>query len=239
MRLSLISFLLWLLWPASLVAEQRAVVVELFTSQGCSSCPRAEAVMPDLVARDDVIALSLHVDYWDYIGWADPFADPAHAERQRGYARVAGRRMVHTPQMIVNGVAHVAGADVSVLARAMDAARAAPQAVSLELTRDDGGLRIRARATEARGVAGGPFDVHLLRYAPKRAAHVTRGENAGRTMVSHNVVEDWARLGRWDGQGVLETVAPLEGDRPAVVLIQAPGPGRILAAAVLVPEGDG
>jgi hypothetical protein len=89
------------------LAQDRPVLVELFTSQGCSSCPPADALLHKLARRDDVVALALHVDYWDYIGWKDTFAKAAHSARQRAYAREAGRRMVYTPQMIINGADHV------------------------------------------------------------------------------------------------------------------------------------
>lgn len=85
------------------------VVVELYTSQGCSSCPSADRVLEKLAGRDDILPLSLHVDYWDYIGWADTFADPAYTQRQKVYARNMGERMIYTPQMVINGGAHVVG----------------------------------------------------------------------------------------------------------------------------------
>ena len=106
-----------LMWMAVLVfaatagsaQDKPVVVVELFTSQGCSSCPPADALLDRLSSRNNVLALSLHVDYWDYIGWKDKFASPAHTARQQAYARAAGRRSVYTPQMIINGLDDVAG----------------------------------------------------------------------------------------------------------------------------------
>ena len=86
-------------------------VVELFTSQGCSSCPPADALLADLADRDDVLALSFHVDYWDYIGWKDPFASPQYTQRQRVYSQVFGKRYVYTPQMVVNGSFEMTGSD--------------------------------------------------------------------------------------------------------------------------------
>ncbi len=102
------------LWAVCAVAAfaqgtDNPVVVELFTSQGCSSCPPADAILGDLAGRDDVIALALHVDYWDYIGWKDTFADPSYTKRQRAYARVAGARNIYTPQMVVGGMDHLVG----------------------------------------------------------------------------------------------------------------------------------
>lgn len=107
---------LFALWAAASVvtapaasADEKTVVVELFTSQGCSSCPPADALLAELDKSADVIALALHVDYWDYIGWKDSFADPENTERQRGYARAAKARSIFTPQMVIGGVDHVIG----------------------------------------------------------------------------------------------------------------------------------
>lgn len=229
MRMILSVLLCWSLWPASLAAQERPVVVELFTSQGCSSCPPAEALMPKLAARDDVIPLALHVDYWDYIGWKDEFADPAYSRRQKAYAHAGGRHMVYTPQMIVNGVEDVVGAHAMELAELIAAHAARPSPVSLTLERDDGVLRIHADPVA--GAAGGPYDIHLVRYTPRRESHITRGENAGRDLVHVNVVDGWSVLERWDGRGPLDVTAQLTDDRPAVVLVQQPGPGPIVAAA--------
>ena len=102
-----VAFLLSLAIPAT--AQENPVVVELFTSQGCSSCPPADALMHDLAAREDVIPLALHVDYWDYIGWKDPFGNPAHADRQRAYAAAGNRRTIYTPEMVVGGVTDIVG----------------------------------------------------------------------------------------------------------------------------------
>ena len=219
---------------APLRAEtERPVVVELFTSQGCSSCPAADALLADLAPREDVIALALHVDYWDYIGWEDPFADPAHAERQRGYAVVGGRHSVFTPQMIVQGETEIVGAKPMKLMRAIEAHAETPSPVALTLTRK--GEAVEITATEAPSLEG-PVQVHLLRYAPLERTKVTRGENAGHVMDHANVVQGWTVLGDWDGKTPLALEAEAPGDLPVVVLLQRAekgGPGPILAAARL------
>ena len=89
--------------------SQRPVVLELFTSQGCSSCPPADALLGELAKRDEVVTLAFHVDYWDYIGWKDPFGDPLHTARQRAYAAHLGQRTIYTPQLVVDGAGHVVG----------------------------------------------------------------------------------------------------------------------------------
>ena len=205
------------------------VVVELFTSQGCSSCPPADELMHELAKRDDVIPLALHVDYWDYIGWKDEFANPAHSDRQRSYAVVAGRRSIYTPQMIVNGQTSIVGARGMELAEAIQKHKAQTNPVSIELARADGTLSIAAKND---GVSGGMV-VHVLRYQPKRDVKILRGENAGRHIYYSNVVEDWRVLTEWSGRRDLSAEMPVEGDAPVVVLVQASGNGPILAAARL------
>ncbi len=219
---------LWLLLPTWLMAQDNSVVVELYTSQGCSSCPPADRLMHDLAKRDDVIPLALHVDYWDYIGWKDLYADPAHTRRQKQYAHAGGRQMVYTPQMIVGGVDDVVGARSMELAELIAKHRAQGSATTITARRDGDRLRISAGAAADLAAA---CDIHLVRYNPRRVAEITRGENAGKTLTYVNVVEDWQVLGRWDGSGPLALETDLQGDLPAVVLLQMPGPGRIMAAA--------
>jgi len=126
-------------------AEQRPVVVELYTSQGCSSCPPADEILSSLNGRDDVIAIALHVDYWDYIGWKDEFSSPAYAERQRAYASQAGRRSIYTPEMVVNGQTDIVGAKPMALADAINEHKAAVQQMTLDVTRNEGHLIAAAR----------------------------------------------------------------------------------------------
>jgi hypothetical protein len=211
-------------------AENAPVVVELFTSQGCSSCPPADELMEVLVQRDDVIALSLHVDYWDYIGWKDEFADPRHAERQRKYARFAGRRSVYTPEMIVNGTTDIVGAKPMALASAIERHKAQPRVVDISVSRDQDRVLITARAQKDKSRS---TLVHMLRYQPERTARITRGENAGRTIKYMNVVQDWQVLGKWNGSGDLHLEAQAPGGYPVVILIQSDVDGRIYAAARL------
>ena len=210
-------------------AQSNPVVVELFTSQGCSSCPPADALLQELTTRDDVIPLALHVDYWDYIGWKDEYADPAHTARQRAYARYGGRKMIYTPQMIVNGQQDVVGARALELAELIALHRAAAQNVSVQVERRGDMLTIRA--PQPAEPVGGALIVQLVRYTPLRKAHITRGENAGLELDYVNIVDGWTVLGQWDGTGPFAMQVELDGDRPAVVLIQREGPGAIVAAA--------
>jgi len=208
---------------------QSPVVVELFTSQGCSSCPPADKLMHELAKRDDVIALALHVDYWDYIGWKDEFADPDYAKRQRGYAIEAGRRSVYTPQMIINGVTDIVGARPMDLSKAIAEHGARPAPVNLQVVRQGTTVSISAAPAQA----DGPLVVHMLRYTPARTSKITRGENAGHTLTYANVAEDWKILAEWDGVTALALDAVAEGDQPVVVMVQEGLHGPILAAAQL------
>ncbi|MEL6618865.1 MAG: DUF1223 domain-containing protein [Pseudomonadota bacterium] len=214
---------------ASPVAADSPVVVELFTSQGCSSCPPADALLHELADRDDVIALALHVDYWDYIGWKDEFADPAHAKRQRGYALAGNRRSIYTPQMIVNGETDIVGTKPMKLSKAIADHAARPARMALEVARNGSDLQITAPANGT----GGPFVVYMLRYQPERTARITRGENAGHTLAYANVTQDWKILFEWDGMTPLDIAAVAEGDLPIVVMVQQGLHGPIMAAAHL------
>jgi hypothetical protein len=211
-----------------LAAQERPVLVELFTSQGCSSCPPADRFLHQLADRDDVVALALHVDIWDYIGWEDSFARPENTARQRGYAEAGGRDMIYTPQMIVHGTDAVMGThpeEVTALIRA-HAATAPP--VTLEVTRREGRLSVTARAAPG---ASGTGTVRLARYRPESTVDILRGENAGRTLSYANVVTAMRPIANWDMDAPLDIDVPLEGDLPAVVIIQKDRFGPVQAVA--------
>lgn len=211
---------------APLTASADAVLVELFTSQGCSSCPPADEILGKLASRDDVIALSLHVDYWDYLGWKDEFAQAAFTKRQQGYARAARENMVYTPQMVVGGVDSVVGTRTMELMDHIAKHQRAPKAAEISVARAAGSIVIEATS----GVSGDKV-VQLVRYTPKQSVAIKRGENAGRTVTYHNVVTSWAVIGTWSGTSPLQLTAPLDGDAPSVVVIQDGTSGPVLAAA--------
>lgn len=205
------------------------VVVELFTSQGCSSCPPADAMLHELAQREDVIALALHVDYWDYIGWKDQFAKPEYTQRQRQYAVLGHRRSVYTPQMIINGQTDVVGAKAMKLSEAIAKHAANPSPMDVNLTLEGSTLAIKASANGAKG----PFVVNVLRYTPRSKVRITRGENKGRTLAYANVVHDWKIVSEWDGNKPLSISADVTGEDPIVVIIQQNRFGPIVAAARL------
>jgi hypothetical protein len=220
----------------ALLAEgDQTVVVELFTSQGCSSCPPADDYLGHLANDPDVIALALHVDYWDYIGWTDQFGSPQFTARQKAYARAEGNNTIYTPQMIVNGAERVEGSDPEKVETDIRRHMSQPRTVALTLTRDVAMLTIKA---EAKAALPGPLTVQLVRYHPSETAAIGYGENAGKVMEYHNIVTEWRVLGEWTGEAPLELTTPAVGDDPIVVILQAAavgakGPGVIAAAAAL------
>ncbi len=219
------------LWAgcASVQAEP-AVVVELYTSQGCSSCPPADEFMEVLANDPRVIPLSLHVDYWDYIGWEDSFADPKFTERQKAYARAVGSRTIYTPQMIVGGTDRVEGHSPDEVQAYIEAHFAGASGVTLVVERKGDLVLIRA---EADPPLTNPVRVQLVRYTPAETVSIERGENAGREVTYRNIVTSWEHVADWAGDSPLELAAPLSGNDPAVIILQENGPAQILAAARL------
>ena len=170
-------------------AETRPIVVELFTSQGCSSCPPADALLRELAGRADVIALGFHISYWDRLGWKDPLSNEASTDRQKAYAsRLSGR--VYTPQLVVEGTNEMIGSDRASVAAALRNAR--PDAVAPVSFSAN-------RASVAIGGGAGAGEVVLVRFARSRVTNVPAGENAGRTLQDANGVTAVKRLGDWDG----------------------------------------
>ncbi|HMO08033.1 MAG TPA: DUF1223 domain-containing protein [Paracoccaceae bacterium] len=210
------------------------VVVELYTSQGCSSCPPADDLMGRLAQDGRVIALALHVDYWDYLGWKDAFARPEFTKRQKAYAKASGSRMIFTPQIIVAGQDSVVGTregevEAAIRRHAL-AAAARGQQVRLTLRREGDVIHISAEAVPP---ADRTFRVQLVRFTPSAEVAIERGENAGHRLTYHNIVTSWQVVGDWQATGPLELAAPAAGADPAVVIIQADGPGEVMAAAAL------
>ncbi len=227
-RSAAIATALSIFLAAPAMAESDPVVVELFTSQGCSSCPPADRIMHELAKREDVIGLALHVDYWDYIGWKDEYANPDHTSRQRAYAREGGRSMIYTPQMVVNGQQDVVGVQLRELDRLINEhLKAAPEA-SVTAARSDDDVTIKVTPVEL--PVGGIYDVRVISYSPMRHASIRRGELAGHELDYANVVESWQMAGQWDGVAPQTFSTTLNTDLPAVVLVQRAGHGPIVAA---------
>ncbi len=201
------------------------VVVELFQSQGCSSCPPANANVAAIADLPDVLALSFGVTYWDSLGWKDTFATPAYTARQWDYAHGLGHANVFTPQVVINGRRDGVGVD-----------RAELRNLLIAGDRGDTGPAVSIRAgavTIGAGAARKSADVWLVRYDPRIVeVPIKRGENGGRTLPHKNIVRELARVGRWSGSA--ETLPIPRSADPILrtaILVQNPGGGNILAAA--------
>jgi hypothetical protein len=208
-------------------AEKGPVVVELFTSQGCSSCPPANANLAILSARPDVLALSFGVTYWDRLGWKDTFARSDYTARQEAYEGPLGQSGPFTPQIVVDGRTSLVGNDLGELERVVAAPRETRGGAAPSIDVTDGGARIGAGAAPRGGA-----DVWLVRYDPRRVeVAVQRGENAGHTLPHKNVVHDLSLLGRWAGGAMTVAVPSARDGLKTAILIQTHGGGPILAAA--------
>ena len=205
------------------------VAVELFTSQGCSACPPADALLGELSGRPDVVALALHVDYWDYLGWRDVFASPANTRRQRAYVARLGQRSVFTPQAVVDGRASVVGSRKVELLEEIALAAAMPDAVSVALTRVDGAVRV---ALTPRIEGAGEARILFFVYERPQRVSIAGGENAARRLVYHNAVRDFWSLGTWRG-GAMELSAPRPEDARGVAVLVQRRDGAILGAQKL------
>ncbi len=214
--------------PGGVANTDNVTVVELFTSQGCSSCPAADAFMGELIRRPDIIGLTFPVNYWDYIGWKDTLATPETTERQRAYGRALGPRYAYTPQMVIGGRVHEVGSDRRAVKMALREVAAAPGVAVSAVMAPNGKVIVTV------GGGNGAGDVLLVRFDRRREVRVGRGENAGRTLAYYNVVRDFRRIGGWTGAPArfeLDIAELRQGGRDAcVILVQAPGTGPIYGA---------
>ena len=227
-----------LIAPAAVPAPS-PVVVELFTSQGCSACPPADAALARVAARPDVLALSLHVDYWDYLGWEDPFAQPAFTARQKAYARAAGLRTLYTPQVIVAGTESLTSPAEPDLEAVIAKAAAQAPVVAMTVSRGAQPGQYAIDLSAPKPLRQGTV-VQIVRYVPQARVEILRGENAGQVLDFANVVTAWHAVAEWDGKAPVRLNAKIEGEDPAVVIVQTalpgktvPLPGAILAAGWL------
>ncbi|MFO1087761.1 MAG: DUF1223 domain-containing protein [Reyranellaceae bacterium] len=214
--------------------------VELFTSQGCNSCPPADAYLGLLAKRTDIVALSFHIDYWDYIGWKDPFASRATTDRQRAYARVLKQRYVYTPEMVVDGIGHDTGRDRGVIeALLVEARRRSPRRATPDLSRGgDGRLAIRLAAFP---LDGKPADVTIAVYDRRHSTPVASGENQGRTIDNFNVVRRFDVLARWDGAEAAWSVdtTDLQQGQGIAVIVQRADHGPVIGCNKIEPMVSG
>jgi hypothetical protein len=209
--------------------------VELFTSQGCSSCPPAEAYIGELAQHKDVLVLAFHVDYWDDLGWKDPFSLRSSTDRQRAYSSAVGRSSVYTPQVVIDGKDEFVGTDRRKIGGALAVARTGvPVGISFE--REDVVVELSARQKVV------PSEVVLVAYLRKASSSIGRGENAGRTLEEVNIVRGIRELGRWNGDPVSfrARLSSLPRDATDVaVLVQSTGDHRVTGAVTqALRQGD-
>ena len=207
-------------------AAGRPVLVELFTSQGCNSCPPADALLGELAQRPGVLALAFHVDYWNGLGWQDPFSSKLATARQHDYAQRLGKRSIYTPQLVVDGADDAVGsdrADVDALIAA--AQRRTATGPTIETATDDTGQRVvrLGAGTAAHGT------VWLAGYDRSHVTPVGRGENGGRTLTEYQVVRSLVRLGDWTGAATQYPLPEIAAEG-AILFVQPDGAGPMLAA---------
>lgn len=218
-------------------AEPKAVV-ELFTSQGCSSCPPADRILGELAKDPSVVALSLPIDYWDYLGWKDTLADSRFSARQKAYSLARGDRDLYTPQMVVNGVAHVIGSDRARIEGAIKDSAKAGKAMSVPVTMSLSGKQLTVSVAAGAEGTSGQGEVWLCSISKAVPISIGRGENRGREVVYHNVVRNLLKVGDFNGSAGSWTI-PLDsvmrnGADAAAVLVQggkSEKPGLMLGAA--------
>ena len=214
------------------LAGSNKVVVELYTSQGCSSCPPADALLGELAARDDVIALSFHVDYWNYLGWKDPFSSAAYTDRQRNYRAAFGLRYVYTPQIISGGTQQSVGSHRGKVLRGIEKARTAQQ-VKVDIGHPD---KKTALVTIGAGKASaGKATVWLFAYDKSHTTEIQRGENGGVKLTNTNVVRAIRPIGKWNGKkteiSVPITMLGIDNQDGCAIVVQDSRTGAILGAA--------
>jgi len=214
--------------------------LELFTSQGCSSCPPADRELGACARRPDIVALSYHVDYWDYIGWKDRFATPATTARQHTYASVLKQRYVYTPEMVVDGIAHDSGVtSSSVEALLVKAQRHATRRATPDLILSrDGALTIKLAPFK---LENAPADIVFVVYDRRHSTPVHAGENNGRMLENFNVVRHFEVLTHWNGSAAQWTVPAdrFKPDQGLAVLVQSADQGPILGCNKLEPMATG
>lgn len=215
-------------------ASPSPVLVELFTSQGCSSCPPADRVLAGIAQRPGVLALSFHVTYWDDLGWKDPFGAPINTDRQKAYRLTFHNAQIYTPQMVIGGVKELVGQDAREVTTAIDdVARRRQTGPGLVLRRTSQ-LNVTIDAAQNTSAA----TIWIAAYLPRAETPVGRGENSGKTLVSTNIVRKLVALGPYAGAAVAYTAPPdfARENEGVAAWVQANSTGAILSAADAPPQ---
>lgn len=215
------------------------VLIELFTSQGCYSCPPADKLLGELAAKENVVALAYHVTYWDRLGWPDPFGTKWGTQRQYHYGRQISQGRVYTPQLVVNGQTHVVGSNRLSVRSAIDVAARSPNPATPQLRwlKD---RRLQVTTPNAPAAAGAK--ITLIRFDKERETEILRGENGGKRLTYHQIVRERQALGRFNGQARTIQVA-IQSDDPiewgVAVIVQEADGGQVFGAAILsAPKPD-
>lgn len=222
------------------LAGSDKIVVELFTSQGCSSCPPADRLLGELAARDDVIALSFHVDYWNYLGWEDPFSSASSTNRQRAYRAAFGLRYVYTPQIVIGGAAQEVGSHRGKVLRAIERLRAT-QRVKVDISHADKKTAIVSVGPGE--TPSGPATVWLFAYDKSHSTDIARGENSGIELINYRVVRETRKIGEWTGKDLKITLPitmmGIEKQDGCAIVVQSNDGGRIYGAVDFPLMGHG
>jgi hypothetical protein len=239
MRLTPLALAAGLLGAAALpaaAASKTPVVVELFTSEGCSSCPPADAYLGELTKKPDIVALAYHVDYWDYIGWKDPYALREATERQRRYTAALGSRFLYTPEMVVDGGQDATGSDRDAVGELIRAQEKSADKLALSVSeRSDDKYTVGIPASSLHGAA----TVWMAVFDREHSTPVARGENEGRTLKEFNIVRELRKIGRYEGKEMqIPVEMALTRESGCAILVQADfmpgdGQGAILGAALV------
>ena len=214
--------------PSFARAAETPVLIELFTSQGCSDCPPADKLAGELMSQPGLFVVSMNVDYWDYLGWKDTLGKPEYSKRQADYAKSRGDGEVYTPQMVINGAAHAVGSNRSAVEGAIATARQRPLVVPVSVAQSSDKVTVNV------GLASGSGKVFLMALAPKVSVPIGRGENAGAKITYYNVVRKLIMLGDWDGSAKTLTILKPAGDATQfLAVVQKSEAGEVLGLGSL------
>ena len=221
---------LLILSPGLAAAQKNPVVVELYTSQGCSSCPPADAFLGELSKRGDVIPLAFHVTYWDRLGWKDTFGTKAGTDRQYGYSRQFGNRSVWTPQFVVQGSDYSRNSFRDMVGEYIVKHASRKAAAKFSAASDGDVLKVAVAPVDRRAPR---MTITVVHVSPLEKVSVKRGENAGRTLKYHHVVQSFYDAADWNGRGEEVFSIKLKGKKPFAVILQERGLGPIHAAQMI------
>ena len=217
----------------AVAGDKAPVIVELFTSQGCSSCPPADKLLGELAKQPNIIPLTFNVDYWDYLGWRDTLGSNAHTKRQKQYAANRGTRQIYTPQMVVNGQIDVVGSRRRAVLDAIKTAAASGPRVPMTISENDTEIIINVADSPTPALAK-KATVWVMVTSPEVSVPVGRGENSGKKITYHNVVRQMVPAGMWDGKALRITLPKdglgMKGSRDCIALLQQGNVGKVIGA---------